>query len=408
MNKEITVKIRPSFVLWAIGIIAGIALAIAVSDVIVIFFFAFIASAGFRPIVDRFKEMGLPRMLSLILIYIIGSLMVVLILLLTIDTFVTQFNAINKNLPNIAENILEGINNIAPEEWGLLTDEKIQETVDSIKDSTLVDAENLDQIFNFIGSNLDSISGTGLNIISGVTNFVFSAFIVLMLAGYLIARPEKAYRGLAIYIPHKNQEKIMNMLDEVEKQLGEWLIGQLILMLVIGVVTYIAIMIPHFLGIQGYELHQFALLIAVIAGILEAFPNIGPTITLILTALLSLGTGGSFGIVLYICLVFLAIQQAEGVFIVPMVMKRAVDLDPIIVILAISAGFSLGSVMGAILSIPITVIAKIVINELNETRLKHEIEEENKKSVVEQTVEVERDVVSGIKNRVSSVWKKFF
>src|SRR5690606_33097477 len=76
---------------------------------------------------------------------------------------------------------------------------------------------------------------------------------------------------------------------------------------------------------------------------------------------------------------FTLIQQFEALFIVPLVMKRAVDVDPIVVILAIIAGLNLGSVLGAILSIPIVVIIKIIINELNETRKKQEEKEKLEK-----------------------------
>ncbi len=405
--QELTVRIKPSLIIWTIAIVSTLFLALALKDVIVIFFLAFIVSAGFRPLVDKMSEMGIARTLGLIIIYLIATLIIVLILLLTIETFISQFNTVNANLPNITENILESLQSITPQEWGILSDDQISEAVKAVKESTFVNAENLDDIFEFLGNNLQSVSDTGLNIFKGVTNVLFSGFLVFMLAAYLIARPEKAYRGLIVYIPRKSQEKVMDLFDKVEKQLGEWLVGQLILMLVVGLLTYVAVMIPYIFGVEGYELHKFALLIALIAVILEAFPNIGPTITLFITLLMGIGTGGSFAVLLYILIVFLGIQQLEAILIVPLVMKKAVNLDPIIVILAISAGFTLGNVIGAVLSIPIIVILRIILDEINENRIKGENEKEKKLQKIDAT-ELSKKDKSGFRKAVDELFRKLF
>ncbi|MCA9387116.1 AI-2E family transporter [Candidatus Dojkabacteria bacterium] len=385
MNETI-VKIKPSVILWGIGIIFTLMVLVALKDIVIILFLAFIISSGFRPIVDKLAALKVPRMMSLILIYLSVTLITIVVLLLTIDTFITQFNTITSNLPGIVENILRSISNVAPQEWGLFSESDISEIVKELDKATSVDARTLQDIFNFLGRNFKSISDTGLNLLGSVTNAVFSIFLVLMIAAYLIARPEKAYRGLIGYIPKKNQETIMHLFDQVEQQLGVWLVGQLILMLIIGLVTYVAIMIPHLFGVTGYELHKFALLIAIIAGFLEAFPNIGPTLTLIVTMLMALGTGGSFGVLLYIFIAFTMIQQLENVFIVPLVIGKAVNLDPIIIIVAIAAGLQLGGVLGAVLSIPVTVIVRIIVDEVNNQRIESE-KLENKRKSNEQTLQ---------------------
>ena len=398
--KEIAVKIRPEVFIWGLGILAVLALSSALKDLIIIFFLAFIISSGFRPIVDRLQTIGIPRTVSLVIIYLIVALVIAVILLLTIETFINQFNNVNANLPNIIGNILLTIQSIIPKEWGILTDGQVTDVIDGIKNSTSVNAENLDDIFNFLGRNLQTFSNTGLSILSSVTNLLFSLFIVTIVSAYLVARPEKAYRGLIGYIPKKTQEKVMKIFDEVEKKIGEWIIGQIILMFVVGFLTYIAVMLPSVIGIEGYELHKFALIISIMAGILEAFPNIGPTVTLILTLLMAIGTGSSLAIIIYIFIIFMGIQQAEAVFIVPMVMKRAVNLDPVIVILAISAGFTLGGVIGAILSIPIVVILKIILDEVNDSRIKLE---SNQAKVIQN-----KDKKEVENNSIVNLFRKFF
>jgi predicted PurR-regulated permease PerM len=119
------------------------------------------------------------------------------------------------------------------------------------------------------------------------------------------------------------------------------------------------LIIPGFFD-PHYTLDDFALPIALMAGLLEAIPNVGPAITLILTSILAIGTNGA-GTVLYVAVSFTVLQNLEAVFIVPMVMKRAIGIDPILSILGIIAGFQVAGVVGAILAIPLIGIAQIMV-----------------------------------------------
>lgn len=378
--KDIAVHIKPQILFWALGIIAMILLISALRDLIVIFFLAFIVSAGFRPVVDRLEKRKIPRVLSLLGIYALAAIIIFFILYLTIGTFLEQFNRIVRNLPEITETILTSVQETFPEEWGVLSDKQIEEAVDQVQSIQTGDAQTLNDVFDFFSNNVRTFGNTGITIISNVTNIVFSAFIVFIVAGYLIARKKDIYHGLVGYIPKKSQDRVVNIYNQVESRLGEWLLGVFILMFIVGLASYIAIMIPSIFGVEGYTLYRFALLIALIAGLTESFPNIGPTISLVLTLLLAFGTGASLPILIYIAIAFSTIQQLEALFIVPLVMKRAVDLDPIIVILAIAAGLQLGGVLGAILSIPVIVIIRIILDDLNEERKQIEDEKIQKES----------------------------
>jgi predicted PurR-regulated permease PerM len=132
-------------------------------------------------------------------------------------------------------------------------------------------------------------------------------------------------------------------------------------MLIIGIVTYLIIWVPS-LFVQGYTLDEFALPIALVAGIFEFLPSIGPALTSILAGLIAFGTGG-LGALVYVVISFAILQNLEAIFIVPMVMRKAVGIDPIVTILGILAALKLTGVLGAILVVPIIVVVKIAIVE---------------------------------------------
>jgi predicted PurR-regulated permease PerM len=376
--RELKVSINPNVLLWAIGIIAVIALSIALIEVVVIFFLAFIVSAGFRPIVDKLEYRKVPRLLSLLGLYAVAFIFITFMFVLTIDTLIAQFNRVTTNLPEITENVLESLQGVFPEGWGVLDDQTIEDAVEEVSTLQAGDAQTLNDVFSYFTRNFQTFSNAGINLISSATNVLFSVFIVIMLAGYLIVRRDEVYSGLIDYVPKKHQEQVVSILDRVEKQLGEWLGAQIFLMIIIGILAYIALMIPSVVGIEGYELYKFALLLALIAGFTEAFPNVGPTVSILITMLLGFGIGESPAVLLYVFVAFASIQQLEAVLIVPQVMKKAIDLDPIIVILAIAAGLQLGGVIGAILSIPVIVILRIILEDMNENRKRIEYEKEKK------------------------------
>ncbi|KKS14295.1 MAG: hypothetical protein UU67_C0003G0017 [Candidatus Daviesbacteria bacterium GW2011_GWB1_41_5] len=148
------------------------------------------------------------------------------------------------------------------------------------------------------------------------------------------------------------QEKVQKILRLVEEKLGAWLRGQVVLSLLIGAMTYAGLLI---LGVE------FALPLAILAGLLEVVPVIGPIIAAIPAVLLAL-TVSPFQAGLVTGL-YVAIQQLEGHVVVPQVMRRAVGLNPLLVILAISVGGRLLGIGGALLAVPIAVVIQLVLQE---------------------------------------------
>ena len=142
-------------------------------------------------------------------------------------------------------------------------------------------------------------------------------------------------------------------INSLELQLGGWVRGQLLLMTVIGVVTYIGLTA---LGIP------YALPLAIIAGLLEAVPNIGPTLASLPAIAIALFTISPTmaGIVV---LLYVVIQQLENNIIVPKIMASAANVSPLIAIVVIITGLKLGGVVGTLLSVPLFLFVRTIIEQ---------------------------------------------
>jgi len=138
-------------------------------------------------------------------------------------------------------------------------------------------------------------------------------------------------------------ELAKNFINSLEKQLGGWVRGQIILMIIIAITTYFGLMMLRV---------PFALPLAILAGFLEILPNLGPFISAVPGILIAYLT---FGIPMAgaTTLMYIIIQQLENNFIVPKIMSANAKVNPLISMLCVLTGFQLGGVVGGLIAIPI-------------------------------------------------------
>ena len=135
--------------------------------------------------------------------------------------------------------------------------------------------------------------------------------------------------------------------------MGEWLRGQLILGLIVGIAVYLGLL---FLGVN------YALLLALMAGVLEVVPYVGPIISVIPALIIGFAQSPviGFGVVI----LYLIVQQLENHLLVPKVMQKVTGLNPIISILALLVGIKAGGIVGAIFSIPLAMMGVVILEDL--------------------------------------------
>jgi predicted PurR-regulated permease PerM len=141
----------------------------------------------------------------------------------------------------------------------------------------------------------------------------------------------------------------------MSRSLGGWVLGTLIAMLLIGSLTALGLLIVDV---------PYALLIGILAGLTELIPYLGPWISGTVAVIATIATTGDPVKVLWVIVVFLIIQEVEGNVIEPLVMNRAVKLDPWLVLVAVLVGGELLGIIGIILSVPVAALIQVVTQKV--------------------------------------------
>ncbi len=209
---------------------------------------------------------------------------------------------------------------------------------------------------------LVSRTGSLLSELAGATaSFVGNALIVLVIGFYVLLYFERIRDWLIAAAPAPYQADVRALLGGTGVILQAFLRGQLILGLVVGVAMGLTMTL---LGVR------FALGIGLIAGVLEFIPIFGALVTAIISVLVAIFQGSNhlgltpFGFALVVAGASILIQQIENNVLVPRIIGHSLDLNPLVVVLALLAAGSLAGVVGLLLAAPAVATLKLVFSYL--------------------------------------------
>jgi len=305
-----------------------------IKDVLAILFVALILSAAVDPWVDRWEKYRIPRGISILLIYLILFSVLFCTVYLLIPPIANEVEQLSVNFPDYYNKFLE--------------------TATSLRAfSTEHDfVENFDSWVATLRSNIPdavkSVFGTVFNVFGGIISF----FIILVIGFYFTVEEGALKKAVTFFLPSKYHQHILTLINKVQEKIGSWLVGQLILCLIIGVLSYIGLTI---LGVK------YALVIALFAAVGEFIPYLGPIISAVPAVFLAFVQSPIKG--LLVLVLFIVIQQLENNLLVPKVMQKAVGLNPIASLVAMLVGAQLGGIVGIILAIPVATAISVVLKE---------------------------------------------
>ncbi len=197
---------------------------------------------------------------------------------------------------------------------------------------------------------LDS-AGQTLVYLTSLGKFILLALAIFLLAFHWTVDGPRSIQSLLLLIPQDRRESIADLISAIETKVGYYIIGQSVLCVLIGVMALIAYLL---IGLPN------AFILALIAGILEAVPMIGPLLGAIPAALIALSIAPSK--LIWVIVATLVIQQFENSLLVPRIMRRAVGVNPFVSLLSIFAFSSIFGVIGALMAIPIAAILQLLLN----------------------------------------------
>ncbi|OGK34069.1 hypothetical protein A3F57_01565 [Candidatus Roizmanbacteria bacterium RIFCSPHIGHO2_12_FULL_36_11] len=321
MDKNNTIEISSRTIVFTVFFLLLLKFLWLVQDIIFSFFIAFIIMSALKPYVSFLERYRIPRFLAAFLVYLIFLTFFFSIIFLIVPPLLTESTLLFRVLPSILERF-------APNAMSLL---------------------NLDSVFQY----LPDIASQFFDIVKGIFSNAVFFISTLFFAFYLLLEENVIRKIIARFFSEEKAKTATVVIDKAEKRLNAWFWGEITLMTVVGLLTYVGL---NLIGIR------YALALAVLAGLLEAVPNLGPTLSSVPAVLLGFATSPVMGFAA-IALYFI-VQQLENNIIVPVVMKKAVGLNPIITLLALLIGGKMGGVLGILLAIPITVFLETVLIEV--------------------------------------------
>jgi len=326
-DKKVIYEISVLSVFKVILLLIALWLLYLIRDVLIILLVVGIISIALEPFVVKLEKDRIPRSVSVIVLYATLLILIGLAFYFIIPPVAVQIKELAINLPYYSTRISEvNLGNIAP--------------VSSILDS--------------VSSSLSGIAGGVLGTFVSIFGGIVYAITIFALTFYALIDSEGIRRSLATLIPYSHKSKLQETIAKISSKLGDWLRGQLVLMLIVGFLDF------SILAILGIK---YALTLGLLSGLLEIVPVVGPIISALTAVSVAFISGEPLWKVAVILLAYIVVQQLENNILVPKIMQKAIGLSPLLVIIAILIGNRLLGLGGAILAIPVAAGIQVVLEE---------------------------------------------
>ncbi|MEM7714503.1 MAG: AI-2E family transporter [Cyanobacteria bacterium P01_A01_bin.68] len=222
-----------------------------------------------------------------------------------------------------------------------------------IPEQVLEEIQGLRYLTQGLQTWLDRLLGNFFLILSQSFNIVLTFLLFFILTIMLLVDPKPYRSGFLLLFPAFYRRRMDEILLLCEKYLVGWIKGTLLTMFLIGSLSYIALLI---LGVR------LPLINAILAGLLEFIPMIGPTLSVIPPLLLALldAPWKAIGVIA----LYFGIQQVESLIVIPLVMKSQVSLLPAVTLLAVVIFANFFGFLGLFLAIPLVIVVQVFIQEI--------------------------------------------
>jgi len=329
-------------VMWATLVLVLVALGFWLlyrfNQVIFILFIAIVMGTVIRPLVTWLHRRGLPRMAGVILVSLLLLALLIGFVLLLFPLIVEQGATIVAAAPGYYQNLREWMAHY-PNQLIVRLGEFLPVTLPGLTPTAQT------------GPQMLASASQALGYVRSAAKIIFTAIVILLLAFHWTLNGPRTIQSLLLLAPKGHRESLSELVAAMESKVGFYIAGQGALCLVIGVMALIAYLI---IGLPN------ALVLALVAGVLEAVPMVGPLLGAVPAAVIALSISPSK--LIWVIVATMIIQQLENSLLVPRVMRRAVGVNPFVSLLAFFAFSSLLGIAGALMAIPMAAILQLLLD----------------------------------------------
>lgn len=329
-----SLDISVNTILKILAVLLGLWFIFIIRDVIAIIFASLIIAAALSPTVDKLAKRGIPRVLTILLTYLLLIAFIGVLIYFILPPAITQLRQLADQLPNYFSYFQNLITS--------LRDFGVQNHLISGSQA------GLNTISDFLNNFTSNIFNTTKGFISSFT----AILTVFVLTLYLLLDEDGIKHFFVALLPVKQKNQLVDIARKIGAGLGAWLRGQILLGIIIGIMVYIGLVI---IGVP------YALTLALLAGVLEIIPIIGPIISAIPAILIALSISPTMALV--VTIFYILVQELENKLLVPKVMQRTVGLHPVTIIIVLLIGARLMGVLGILLAVPVASVIYIILKE---------------------------------------------
>ncbi|MAG44478.1 hypothetical protein CL633_01155 [bacterium] len=306
-----TIDISTGNIFKAAIVLLGLFLVYLVRDVVLIFFVSLVLVAALNPPVEWLEKRKIPRILSTILIFFLAIGIFSVSVYIIVPPLAQQLSSLTHNIPEL-----------------------IQKVPFELK---------ADYIQDFLGNAAGYLAGVPVGI--------STVLVILIITFYLLAQKQSLEKLIKAIAPYRRRRYVLGLSQRIQKKLGYWLLGQVVASLVVGILTFIGLLILKI---------DYALILGILVGLAEIVP-FGPIVAFIPAGILGFMQSPVTGVLVIV--LYLIVQQIEGHVIVPQIMKKAVGLNPVLIILALLVGGKLGGILGLAIAIPVAAGLSVFVKD---------------------------------------------
>ncbi len=324
-------------VLW---VVIGFLLLYRFRMVLFITFTGVIVSMAMTPAVDWLHRHKLPRALAVILIYLLLLVLLIVFVYLIVPQIVQQTTSMLPQLEQYYQNFKSTLSG-SPYTLLQAIAAQLPASLRSLPVSTTSTGQQV---------TLDAL-GQALSTVGTLIQGLFTLIAILLIGFYWTLEGERTLRSLLLLLTSSQRESVREVIGQITERVGGYLRGQALLALTISLASLTAYLL---IGLPS------ALALALLAGVLELVPVLGPALGAIPAVLVSLAAAPDK--VLWVIGVSVLIQFLENNVLAPRIMHKTVGVNPVVTLLAIVAFGALFGFAGIVLAIPVAAVIQILID----------------------------------------------
>lgn len=286
-----------------------------------------------EPIVDLLTKRRVPRTASILLIYFVFLLIAVVAVLNAVPIISRQVTQLIDNFPTLMTQVNHWI-------------DAMNRHKQYLPDTVRVGMEN---VLTHVEKSFTGSFARVFALLSGAVSTIFIAFVIPFLVFYMLKDARAIGHGLVRLAPPAQQPQIAALIHNVHRTLGNYIRGQLLVMLSVGILVFVGYLV---IGMP------YALLLALTLACADIVPYLGPFIGAAPAVVLALAI--SPAMVLKVIIVNLIVQQCEGNLISPQIMGKSLHLHPMAIVASLLIGGEIGGILGLIMAVPMLAVMNVI------------------------------------------------